>query len=46
MADSIHTIQVIENLVSKQKPQKILGKHAYVQQLFQTLHEQIKLRTV
>lgn len=43
MADSIHTIQVIENLVSKQKPQKILGKHAYVQQLFQTLHEQIKL---
>ena len=43
MADSIHTIQVIENLVSKQKPQKILGKHAYVQQLFQTLHEQIQL---
>ncbi len=46
MADSIHTIQVIENLVSKQKPQKILGKHAYIQKLFQTLNEQEKLPCV
>lgn len=40
MSDFTHTMQLIENLVSKQKPQKILGKHAYMQQLFQTFHTQ------